>query len=40
MPDSYFYGNWNGEHIYEVSGLSDNFWIGGISYLGSQWPLI
>ena len=37
MPDSYFYGNWNGEHI---CGLSDNFWIGGISYFGSQWPLI
>ena len=40
MPDSYFYGILYKKHVCEVSEVSDNFKIGGISYLGSYWPFI
>ena len=40
MPDSNFYGTLYRKHVREVSESSDNFQIGGISYLGSYRPFI
>ena len=41
LNDSYFYGKWYGEHVYEFSEPSDNFYLGESHiYIGSQPPLI